>query len=120
MYINSCAMSPNHVPRSGQTRTLFFYKSDALGTHRIECSDGLACVSNVGATRHSRDLPRSLVGRAEISITRIEATAAIAALALFHYLRLDVGPAMPAFFCLALMAVAVKSLSPNFPHAPLV
>ena len=55
-----------------------------------------------------------LVGRAESSITLFFATAAIAALKKF-----DVDPAMPAFFRLALTAVAVKSLSPNFPHGPL-
>ena len=54
------------------------------------------------------------MGRAESSITLFFATAAIAALKKF-----DVGPAMPAFFRLALTAVAVKSLSPNFPHGPL-
>ena len=34
--------------------------------------------------------------------------------------KVDVGPAMPAFFRLALTTVAVKSLLPNFPHNPLV
>ena len=33
--------------------------------------------------------------------------------------KFDVGPAMPAFFRLALTTVAVKSLLPNFPHSPL-
>ena len=56
----------------------------------------------------------ALVGRAESSITLFFATVAIAALKKF-----DVGPAMPAFFRLALTTVAVKSLSPNFPHGPL-
>ena len=56
-----------------------------------------------------------LVGRAESSVPLFFATVAIAALKKF-----DVGPAMPAFFRLALTAVAVKSLSPNFPHGPLV
>ena len=55
------------------------------------------------------------VGCLESSVTRIEATAAIAALKKF-----DVGPAMPAFFRLALTTVAVKSLLPNFPHSPTV
>ena len=54
------------------------------------------------------------VGRLEISVTLFFATVAIAALKKF-----DVGPAMPAFFCLALTTVAVKSLLPNFPHNPL-
>ena len=31
----------------------------------------------------------------------------------------DAGPAMPAFFRLALTTVAAKSLLPNFPHNPL-
>ena len=55
-----------------------------------------------------------LVGRAESSITLFFATVAIAALKKF-----DVGPAMPAFYRLALTTEAVKSLSPNFPHGPL-
>ena len=54
------------------------------------------------------------MGRAESSITLFFATVAIAALKKF-----DVGPAMPAFFRLALTTEAVKSLSPNFPHGPL-
>ena len=54
------------------------------------------------------------MGRAESSITLFFATVAIAALKKF-----DLGPAMPAFFRLALTTVAVKSLSPNFPHGPL-
>ena len=54
------------------------------------------------------------VGCLESSVTRIEATAAIAALKKF-----DVGTAMPAFFRLALTTVAVKSLLPNFPHSSL-
>ena len=49
----------------------------------------------------------------ESSVTLFFATAAIAALKKF-----DVGPAMPAFFRLALTTVAVKSLLPNFPHSP--
>ena len=56
-----------------------------------------------------------LVGCLESSVTLFFATAAIAALK-----KLDVGPAMPAFFRLALTTVAVKSLLPNFPHSPLV
>ena len=63
--------------------------------------------------RRFRELS-GLVGRAESSITLFFATVAIAALKKF-----DVGPAMPAFFRLALTTVAVKSLSPNFPHGPL-
>ena len=55
------------------------------------------------------------MGCGESSITLFFATAAIAALK-----KLDVGPAMPAFFRLALTTVAVKSLLPNFPHNPLV
>ena len=55
------------------------------------------------------------MGRVESSITLFFAAVAIAALK-----KLDVGPAMPAFFRLALTTVAVKSLSPNFPHDPLV
>ena len=55
------------------------------------------------------------MGRVESSITLFFAAVAIAALKKF-----DVGPAMPAFFRLALTTVAVKSLSPNFPHDPLV
>ena len=53
------------------------------------------------------------MGCAESSITLFFATAAIAALK-----KLDVGPAMPAFFRLALTTVAVKSLLSNFPHNP--
>ena len=60
------------------------------------------------------DRSLKLVGRLESSITLFFATDAIAALK-----KLDVGPAMPAFFRLALTPVAVKSLLPNFPHAPL-
>ena len=60
-----------------------------------------------------------LVGRAESSITRLEATVAIAALTCCPKHGVDVGPAMPAFFRLALTTVAVKNLSPNFPHGPL-
>ena len=55
------------------------------------------------------------MGRAESSITLFFATVAIAA-----WKKLDVGPAMPAFFRLALTTVAVKSLSPNLPYGPLV
>ena len=54
------------------------------------------------------------MGRLESSVTLFFATVAIAALKKF-----DVGPAMPAFFRLALTTVAVKSLLPNFPHSPL-
>ena len=54
-----------------------------------------------------------LVGCLESWVTLFFATAAIAALEKF-----DVGPAMPAFFRLALTTVAVKSLLPNFPHSP--
>ena len=60
------------------------------------------------------------MSRAESSITRLEATVAIAALTCYPKHGFDVGPAMPAFFRLALTTVAVKSLSPNFPHDPLV
>ena len=55
-----------------------------------------------------------LVGRAESSVPLFFAPVAIAALKKF-----DVGPAMPAFFRLALTTMAVKSLLPNFPHNPL-
>ena len=60
------------------------------------------------------------MGRLESSVTRIEATVALAALPSLIRLGFDVGPAMPAFFRLALTTVAVKSLLPNFPHDPLV
>ena len=59
------------------------------------------------------------MGRAESSKTRLEATVAIAALTCCPKHGFDVGPATPAFFRLALTTVAVKSLSPNFPHGPL-
>ena len=59
-----------------------------------------------------------LVGRLESSVTRLEATAAIAALTCCPKHGVDVGPAMPAFFRLALTTVAVKNLLPNFPHNP--
>lgn len=52
---------------------------------------------------HTYLLKPVLVGYLEISVTRIEA-----------------GSAMPAFFCLALTTVTVKSLLPNFPHNLLV
>ena len=61
-----------------------------------------------------------LVARLESSVTRLEATAAIAALTCCPKHGVDVGPAMPAFFRLALTTVAVKSLSPNLPYGPLV
>ena len=48
------------------------------------------------------------------------ATVAIATLTCCPKHGFDVGPAMPAFFRLALTTVAVKSLLPNFPHNPLV
>ena len=47
-------------------------------------------------------------------VTLFFATAAIAALE-----KLDVGPATPAFFRLALTTVAVKSYLPNLPSGPL-
>lgn len=56
-----------------------------------------------------------LVGGTECSPIRIEATVVITALE-----KLDVGPAIPALFGLALMTVAIKSLLTNFPHDPLV
>ena len=56
-----------------------------------------------------------LVGRLINKVTLFFATAAIAALE-----KLDVGPAMPAFFRLALTTVAVKSYLPNLPSGPLV
>ena len=59
------------------------------------------------------------MGRAESSITLFFAKVAIAALTCCPKHGFDVGPAMPAFFRLALTTVAVKSLSPNFPHGPL-
>ena len=62
----------------------------------------------------------TLVGCVESSITRLEAAVAIAALTCCPKQGFDVGPAMPAFFRLAPTTVAVKSLSPNFPHGPLV
>ena len=55
------------------------------------------------------------MGRLESSVTLFFATVAIAALKKF-----DVGPAMPAFFRLALTTVAVKSQLTNYPHIPLV
>ena len=57
--------------------------------------------------------PVQLAGRLESSVTLFFVTNAIAALE-----KLDVGPAMPAFFYLALTPVTVKSLSPNFPAQP--
>ena len=63
--------------------------------------------------------PIELVGRLESSVTRLEATVAIAALASCPKHGFDVGRAMPAFFRLALTTMAVKSLLPNFPHNPL-
>ena len=55
------------------------------------------------------------MGRLINKVTLFFATAAIAALE-----KLDVGPAMPAFFRLALTTVAVKSYLPNLPSGPLV
>ena len=68
-----------------------------------------------GGRRWHSERRSSLVGCLESSVTLFFATVAIAALKKF-----DVGPAMPAFFRLALTTVAVKSLLPNFPHNPLV
>ena len=55
------------------------------------------------------DFVHCLVGRAENSLTQLEGAVAIAALAMWIKDWFDVGSAMPAFFCLALTAVTVKS-----------
>ena len=65
-----------------------------------------------------------LVGRLQSSVTQLEATVAIAALACCPKHGFAAGPAMPAFSRLALTTVAlttaaVKSLLQNFPHNPL-
>ena len=70
-----------------------------------------------------------LVGRLQSSVTQLEATVAIVALACCPKHRFAAGPAMPAFSRLALTTVAlttaalttaaVKSLLQNFPHNPL-
>ena len=59
------------------------------------------------------------MGRLESSITRLEATVAIAALTCCPKHGFDEGPAMPAFFRLALTTVTVKSLLPNYLYNPL-
>ena len=70
-----------------------------------------------------------LVGRLQSSVTQLEATVAIAALACCPKHGFAAGPAMPAFSRLAvttaavttaaLTTAAVKSLLQNFPHNPL-
>ena len=55
----------------------------------------------------------------EGSVTRLEATVAIAALTCCPKYGFDTGPAMPVFFRLALTTLVAKSLLPNFPHNPL-
>jgi hypothetical protein len=54
------------------------------------------------------------VGRLENKVTIFFVTDAVAALK-----KLDAGPAMPAFFRLALTPVTVKIQLPNFPSGPL-
>ena len=59
------------------------------------------------------------MGRLDGSVTRLEATVAIAALICCPMHRFDIGHAMPAFFRLALTTMAEKCLLPKFPHNPL-
>ena len=53
------------------------------------------------------------------SVTRLEATVAIAEPACSPMHEFGAGPAAPAFFRRALTTVAVKNLIPNFPRNPL-